>query len=407
MSSRTPKIDTKVIHAGQRPDPSTGAVMPPIYATSTYTQSSPGVHSGFEYSRPHNPTRYALERMVASLESSSLTEEQDVTRGGFAFASGLACIATLLELFDAGTRIVAMDDLYGGTNRLFSRVRARTQNLDIHYADLSNLDAFGKVMTPDTKLVWVETPTNPLLKLADLSAVAAHAKRVNPDVLVACDNTFSSPILQRPLEHGFDIVMHSTTKYLNGHSDSIGGLAVVTDAAVAEKLRFHQNALGAIMSPFEAYFVLRGVKTLALRMQRHSESGQRIAEHLARHEMVREAIYPGLTTHPQHDLAKRQMPDGFGGMVSFYIEGGAEAARVFLENVRIFALAESLGGVESLVNHPVIMTHASVPAEQRQALGITEDLIRLSVGIEDCDDLIGDIDQALAAAAAVAKVKVS
>ncbi len=388
------RFDTQVIHAGQHLEPVTGAVMPPIFTSSTYAQESPGRHTGFEYSRSHNPTRYALERMVARLEGSAIEEKTDPSCGGFAFASGLAAIGTCLELLDAGDHMIAMDDLYGGTNRLFSRVRERSQGLKVSYIDLTRADRVAQAMTPKTKLVWVETPTNPTLKLADLGAIAKAARAVNPRVLLGCDNTFASPYNQRPLEHGFDIVMHSSTKYLGGHSDVVGGLLATGDPDLAQRLRFLQNAVGAVMGPFDAYLTLRGVKTLAVRMERHNESALRIARFLAEHPLVDAVIYPFLESHPQHDLAKRQMRGG-GGMISMHVRGGLDDSRRFLERLRIFALAESLGGVESLAEHPAIMTHASVPADQRATLGISDTFVRLSVGIEDADDLIDDLDRAL------------
>ncbi len=387
---------TRVIHGGQRPEPVTGAIMPPIFTAATYVQESPGKHKGFEYTRSHNPTRYALERMVASLEGSSVSEEQDPSCGGFAFASGLAATATILELVDHGSRVVAMDDLYGGTRRLMSQVRARSQGLDLHYADLSDNAVCAEVLTPETRMVWVETPTNPLMKIADLTAIAEIAKAANPDVLLACDNTFACPRHQRPFEHGFDIVMHSSTKYLNGHSDVVGGMVVVNDAPLAERLRFLQNAIGSVMGPMDAYLTLRGIKTLDVRMERHGNNAQRVAEFLEGHPQVERVVFPGLASHPQHELARRQM-SGFGGMVTFFIQGGLEAARTLLESLHVFQLAESLGAVESLVNHPAIMTHASVPAETRAALGISDSLIRLSVGIEDAQDQIDDLERAFKA----------
>jgi len=384
-SERRDGFGTRAIHAGQAPDPSTGAVMQPIYATSTYVQSSPGVHQGYEYSRTQNPTRMAWERCLADLENGT---------HGFAFASGMAAIATLLELLDAGSHVVAMDDLYGGTGRLFNRVRARTAGLRVSYADLSDPAALEGALRDDTRMVWIETPTNPMLKLVDIATVAARAKARG--ALVVVDNTFASPWGQRPLELGADIVMHSATKYLNGHSDIVGGVVAVRDAALAEQLGFLQNSIGAIAGPFDSFLALRGVKTLALRMERHSANALAIARWLEGRRGVERVIYPGLESHPQHALARRQMAGG-GGIVSFVIEGGLGAARNFLEHCRLFALAESLGGVESLVNHPAIMTHASVPAETRARLGIDDSLIRLSVGIEDCDDLLADLEQALSA----------
>jgi cystathionine gamma-lyase len=374
---------TRAIHAGQVPDPSTGAVMMPIYATSTYVQSSPGVHQGYEYSRTQNPTRMAWERCVADLESGT---------HGFAFASGMAAISTLLELLDAGSHIVAMDDLYGGTGRLFNRVRARSAGLRVSYADLSDPGALAQAMQDDTRMVWIETPTNPMLKLVDLAVVTAEAKARG--ALVVVDNTFASPWGQRPLELGADLVVHSATKYLNGHSDVVGGVIVARDPALAEQLAFLQNSIGAVAGPFDSFLALRGAKTLALRMERHNASGLAIARWLEGRPGVEKVIYPWLESHPQHDLARRQMAGG-GGIVSFVIRGGLESARRFLEACRVFTLAESLGGVESLVNHPAIMTHASVPADTRARLGISDALIRLSVGIEDCDDLLADLEQAL------------
>ena len=389
------RLGTLAIHGGQRPEPITGAVMPPIFTSATYVQSSPGEHKGFEYSRSHNPTRYALERMVATLEGSPVTEEQDPSCGAFAFASGLAATATVLDMLDQGDRVVAMDDLYGGTRRQMSMVKSRSQGLDFQYVDMGDLDRFAETMTQDTRLVWVETPTNPLLKLVDLAAVAKIAKEKNPEVILACDNTFASPINQRPLEHGFDLVMHSSTKYLNGHSDVVGGILVAGNAQLAETLRFLQNALGAVMGPFDASQTLRGIKTLKLRMVRHAENAATVAHFLSGHAAVQKVIFPALESHPQHELYKRQM-DGPSGMVTVVLDGDLEKARRFAERVRVFQLAESLGAVESLVNHPAIMTHASVPPEVRKELGISDNLLRLSVGIEDAEDLVEDLEQALA-----------
>ncbi|MCW5770459.1 MAG: cystathionine gamma-synthase [Rhodospirillaceae bacterium] len=378
---------TRAIHGGQAPDPTTGAVMVPIYATSTYVQESPGVHKGFEYSRTHNPTRFAYERCVASLEGGA---------HAFAFASGMAATATVLDLLDAGSHVVAMDDLYGGTRRLFERVRRRSAGLDFTYADLSKPGALEAAVTGKTKLIWVETPTNPLLRLVDLAEVAAVGRRRGITTVV--DNTFASPYCQRPLELGIDAVMHSATKYLNGHSDVVNGVVVIgANDALRESLAFLQNAVGAVAGPFDCFMALRGVKTLALRMERHCASAQRIAAWLEAHPKVARVHYPGLASHPQHALAKRQMP-GFGGMISAELKGGLEAARRFLERTQLFSLAESLGGVESLIEHPAIMTHASVPPEVRAQLGIGDGLVRLSVGIEDAGDLIADLDEALAAA---------
>ena len=374
---------TRTIHAGQQPDPSTGAIMPPIYATSTYVQDSPGVHKGYEYSRSQNPTRMAYERCIADLESGDQ---------GYAFASGLASIATLLDTLSPGDHVITMDDLYGGSYRLFENVRRGSQGLDFSMVDLSDLTALEGAIKDNTRLIWVETPTNPLLKLADLEAIATIAKKRG--ILCCCDNTFASPWVQRPLELGFDLVMHSATKYLNGHSDMIGGVLVVRDnPELAEKLEYLHNAVGAIQGPFDSFLALRGLKTLSLRMQRHCESAIQIAEFLESHAAVERVYYPGLKSHPQHELARRQM-NGFGGMVTVVLKGGLPAATSFLEKVELFALAESLGGVESLIEHPAIMTHASIPAEQRKALGIDDGLIRLSVGIEDLDDLVADITQA-------------
>ncbi len=388
------KPGTMALHGGQQAEPVTGAVMPPIFLSSTYAQNSPGAHQGYEYSRSHNPTRYALERLVATLEGSRISEETDPSRGGFAFASGMAAMSVALDLLDQGSRLVVMDDLYGGSRRLLSMVRERTQGLVPIYTDLADLDAFGGAMTADTRMVWVETPTNPMMKLADLSAIASQAKEINPEVLLICDNTFGSPMLQRPLDHGFDIAMHSSTKYLNGHSDSVGGVLVTGDPALAERLRFLQNSSGPIMAPFDAYLTLRGIKTLAIRIERHSSNGQRIAQWLEDDPRVGKVIYPGLASHPQYELYRRQM-SGAGGMISFYAQGGFAGARRFLEKLRLFQIAESLGGVESLINHPTTMTHASVPAEKRAKLGIDDDLVRVSAGIEDIDDLLADLDQAL------------
>jgi len=379
---KTLKFATRTIHAGQSPDPSTGAIMPPIYATSTYVQKSPGVHQGFEYSRSQNPTRHAYERCLADLESG---------RQGFAFASGMAAIATILELIDTGSHVLAMDDLYGGSYRLFEMVRKRSAGLSFEFADLSDAAAMEAHIRADTRMLWIETPTNPLLTLVDLKAAASVAKANN--ILLVVDNTFGTPYLQRPLDFGADIVVHSATKYLNGHSDVVGGGVVVDDEALGERIGYLQNAVGAVAGPFDSFLALRGLKTLALRMQRHCENALKIAAWLEQHPKVERVLYPGLRSHPQHDLATRQMP-GFGGMITFFIKGGLNAARTFLERCELFALAESLGGVESLIEHPGIMTHASVPPEHREARGISDALIRLSVGIEDADDLIADLDRA-------------
>ena len=380
-------FDTRTIHGGQFPDPTTGAVMVPIYATSTYVQSSPGEHKGFEYSRSHNPTRFAFERSIADLESGV---------AGFAFASGLAAASTILETLDSGAHVIASDDLYGGSFRLFDKVRKRSAGLKFSFVDMGDLSAVEAAITPETKMIWVETPTNPMLRLADLAAIADLAKRRG--LITVADNTFASPYVQRPLELGFDIVMHSATKYLNGHSDVVAGVAVVGDnAELAAQMKFLQNAVGAVLGPFDSFLALRGVKTLALRMERACQSALTIARWLEARPDIARVIYPGLESHPQHALAKRQMLNGFGGIISVDIKGGLAPARRMLERTRLFTLAESLGGVESLIEHPAIMTHASIPAEQRAALGISDGLVRLSVGIEACPDLISDLDAALAA----------
>lgn len=388
-------LETRVIHGGQRPEPSTGAVMPPVSFSSTYVQESPGVHKGFEYSRSHNPTRYALERCIASLEGGQVAG--DPTGGGFAFASGLASMATCLELIDSGDRVIAMDDLYGGSYRLMTRVRERSQGIKVSYVDMTDASRIEAAITERTKLIWVETPTNPTLKLVDLQAVAAIGRRHK--LITVCDNTFASPILQRPLELGFDIVMHSATKYLGGHSDAVGGILVTNRPDLAERLRFMQNALGSILGPMDSYLVLRGIKTLAIRMERHCRNAAEIAARLEAHPKVERIGYPGLESHPQHALAQRQMrlngePAG-GGMITIWLKGGLAESRRFLERVHLFSLAESLGGVESLIEHPAIMTHASVPPDKRKALGIDDNLCRLSVGIENVEDLWHDLEEAL------------
>jgi len=377
---------TRVIHGGQRPDPLTGAVMPPIYATSTYVQSSPGVHQGYDYSRSRNPTRDALQAAVANLEGGGT---------GFAFASGMAASATLLELLDAGSHIIAMHDLYGGSYRLLENVRKRSAGHSVSFVDLTDAAALEAALRPNTRLVWVETPTNPLLKVVDLAATAALARKHR--LISVCDNTFATPYIQRPLEHGFDVVEHSTTKYLNGHSDSIGGASVVGEGSeLAERLGFLQNAVGGVSSPFDSFLTLRGIKTLALRMERHCANALAVAQFLEQHAAVERVYYPGLGSHPQHALARRQMQGGYGGIVTAVLRGGLEAARRTLERCHLFALAESLGGVESLIEHPGIMTHASLPEATRRTLGINEGLIRLSVGVEDVRDLIGELGRALA-----------
>ena len=378
------KIGTRAIHAGQSPDPSTGAVMTPIYATSTYVQKSPGVHQGYEYSRSHNPTRFAYERCVASLESGT---------NGYAFASGLAATATVLDSLDAGSHVVCMDDVYGGTYRLFERVRRRSANLDFTFVDLNDMAALEAAVKPNTKLIWCETPTNPLLKIVDIARLAEFARKRG--IRLAVDNTFSSPILQRPLELGAHLVMHSATKYLNGHSDIVGGMLVVgDDKELAEQMTFLQNAVGGVQGPFDSFLALRGLKTLHLRMKAHCENAGELAAWLEKHPAIEKVLYPGLASHPQHALAKTQM-DGFGGMISIFLKGGLESARRFMERTELFACAESLGGVESLVNHPAIMTHASIPADRRAALGVTDNLVRLSVGVEDLEDLRAELDSAL------------
>ena len=381
-------FETRVIHAGQFPDPSTGAIMPPIFQTSTYVQSSPGVHKGYEYTRSQTPTREALERCVADLEGG---------KRGYAFASGLAGMSTVLELLDAGAHIIASDDLYGGSFRLFERVRKRSMGLQVSFIDMSDAQAVRAALRPNTKMVWVETPSNPLLKLIDLAAVATIAREAN--LIAVADNTFASPWGQNPLALGFDIVVHSTTKYLNGHSDVVGGIAVVGNeprqAEWAEQLAFLHNAVGAIAGPFDSFLALRGVKTLALRMERHNQSALQLAQWLEAHPKVARVHYPGLESHPQHALAKRQMRGG-GGMISIDLKSDLAGSRRFLEHVHLFALAESLGGVESLIEHPAIMTHASIPAEQRAKLGINDTLIRLSVGIEALDDLKADLEAGFA-----------
>ena len=382
-------LATRVIHGGQSPEPATGAVMPPIFATSTFAQQSPGVHKGLDYGRSHNPTRWALERCVADIESGG---------AAFAFASGLAAISAVLELLPAGSHIVAGDDMYGGTYRLFERVRRNSAGHTFTYVNLADPEALAAALTLDTRLVWVETPTNPMLKLADLAAVARLCRERG--IVTVCDNTFASPINQRPLELGIDIVVHSTTKYMNGHSDVIGGVAVVGKAPqhteLGERLGFIQNAVGAIQGPFDSFLVLRGIKTLALRVERSNANALALAQWLEREPKVRTVFYPGLESHPQHALARRQMA-GFGGIVSIELESDLAGARRFLESCRVFTLAESLGGVESLIEHPALMTHATIPPAQRAELGIGDTLIRLSVGIEHLDDQRTDLARALAA----------
>ena len=375
---------TRVIHAGQEPEPVTGAIMTPIFATSTYVQPSPGEHKGYDYSRSGNPTRTAFEACVADLENG---------KAGFAFASGMSASGTILELLDSGDHVVAMDDLYGGSNRLFNRVRKRSAGLEFSFEDLSDAKNLETAIKPNTKMVWVESPTNPLLKLVDFEALIEIARKHN--LITVCDNTFASPFVQNPLDYGFDIVMHSVTKYLNGHSDMIGGMAVVGDNdELIEKMLFLQNSVGSVPGPFDCFLALRGLKTLALRMRQHCESAHTIANYLEQHNKVERVYYPGLPSHPQYELASKQMHGG-GGMVTAVLKGGLAEAKTFLENCSLFALAESLGGVESLIEHPAIMTHASLPPEVRESLGIGDSLVRLSVGVEDVDDLIAELDQAL------------
>src|SRR5467141_2540292 len=377
---------TRAIHAGQEPDPSTGAIITPIYATSTYVQQSPGKHKGFDYARSINPTRLAYEKCIADLEGG--------TRG-WAFASGLAAMATALDALDSGSHIVASDDLYGGTFRLFERVRRRSANLDFTFVDLTDASRFAREIKPNTGMVWIETPSNPLLKLIDLEAIAKIARAKN--IISVSDNTFASPWIQRPIESGFDLVIHSATKYLNGHSDIVGGVIVVGEnKELADQIAFLQNSVGAIAGAFDSFLVLRSLKTLALRMERHCANALEIAHWLEEQTEIKSVQYPGLKSHPQHDLARTQMR-GFGGMVTIVLKADLEGTRRFLENTELFSLAESLGGVESLINHPALMTHASVPKEKREELGVTDSLVRLSVGVEDLRDLIDDLQFAFAA----------
>lgn len=393
MSEKTTlnsRFATRVVHAGQAPDPSTGAVVTPIYANSTYVHSSPGVHQGLDYGRSHNPTRWAFERCVADLEGGAQ---------GYAFASGMAALAAVLELVDSGAHVIAGDDLYGGTYRLMERVRRRSAGQTFSYVNLADFEALAAAVRPETRMLIVETPSNPLLKLADLEALADFCRQRG--IVSVADNTFASPWIQRPLELGFDVVVHSTTKYLNGHSDVIGGVAVVggeaRHAELREQLGFLQNAVGAIAGPFDSFLALRGVKTLDLRMRRHCESALELAQWLEAHPRVRRVLYPGLASHPQHELARRQMR-AFGGIISFELESDLAGTVRFLEACALITLGESLGGVESLIENPAIMTHASVPREQRLQVGISDSLVRFSVGIEDVDDLRADLDQALRAA---------
>ncbi|MFN7825911.1 MAG: cystathionine gamma-synthase [Pseudobdellovibrionaceae bacterium] len=372
---------TRAIHAGQSPDPTTGAIMTPVYLTSTYVQESPGVHKGWEYSRTHNPTRKAFEQCLASLEGGNY---------GFAFSSGCSATTTIMGMLKAGDHVVAMDDMYGGTFRLFDKV-IRHHGIDFTYTDLTNPENFKKAVKPNTKMVWLETPTNPTMKLADIKAISAEAKKSG--ILVVVDNTFMSPYFQKPLTLGADMVVHSITKYIGGHSDVVGGAVVTAREDLAEKLQFLSNSMGGIQATFDAFLCLRSLKTLPIRMKAHQVNAMAVAQFLEAHPMVSKVVYPGLASHPQHSLAKEQM-SGFGGMITFYIKGDLSTARKFLEAVQVFSLAESLGGVESLIEHPAIMTHASVPPENRKALGIDDTLIRLSVGIEELEDLLADLKQA-------------
>ena len=382
-NKNTQGFETKAIHAGQEPDPTTGAIMTPISVSSTYVQESPGVHKGYDYSRSINPTRKALESCIAELEGGL---------AGFAFSSGMAATSTVLEILNTGDHVIAMDDLYGGTYRLFENVRKRSAGLEFTFTDLSNFSNLETALRPNTKMIWVESPTNPLLKIVDLKAVSEFAKKHN--IIAVCDNTFCSPYLQKPLDIGFDIVVHSATKYLNGHSDVVGGVAVSSDESLAEQLAYLANAIGSIMSPFDSFLVLRSLKTLAVRMERHCKNAMKIAHFLEQHPAIEKVYYPGLPSHPQHQIALKQM-SGFGGMISVVVKGGLKNATSFLERTKLFSLAESLGGVESLIEHPAIMTHASVPEEIRNEIGVVDGLVRLSVGIETLEDLVADLDAAL------------
>src|SRR5688572_15416631 len=386
MTHSTDKLDfaTRVIHGGQHPDPVTGAVMPPIYATSTYVQSSPGVHKGFDYARTRNPTRDALQACLADIEGGA---------AAFSFASGMAASSTVIELLESGSHIVSTHDLYGGSYRLFEKVRSRSANLSATFIDLADLKALEAAIRPNTRLIWVETPTNPMLKLADLTAIAQIAKRRG--LLTVCDNTFATPYSQRPLDHGIDIVVHSVTKFLNGHSDALGGAVIVRDSELADRLRFMQNALGNVPSAFDCFLILRGIKTLALRMERHCANALAVARFLEQHPKVERVYYPGLASHPHHELAKRQMNGRFGGIISAELRGSLDDSRRFLERCKLFSLAESLGGVESLIEHPGLMTHSGLPPAMRAELGISDGLVRLSVGVENVDDLIAELRHAL------------
>jgi len=379
------KFATRAIHIGQEADPTTGATIVPIYQTSTYTQEAPGQHKGYEYSRTGNPTRAALEECVAALEGGEY---------GLAFASGLAATTAVMSLLSPGDHIVAGDDLYGGSYRLFDKVLQKSNGLDFTFVDTTDSEAVEKALRPETKLLWIETPTNPMLTLSDIQALSEMAHERN--ALVAVDNTFASPYFQQPLSLGADIVVHSTTKYMGGHSDVVGGATVTSNADLQERLAFYQNAAGAVPGPFDSWMVMRGLKTLAVRMRQHESNARAIAEFLQSHEQAATVNYPGLTSHPQHELAKKQMT-GFSGMVSFTLKGGAEAAYAAVQKTELFSFAESLGGVESLITHPATMTHAAIPKESREARGVTDGLLRLSVGIEDVDDLIADLDSAIRA----------
>ena len=378
-------FDTRAIHAGQEPDPTTGAIMTPIYTSSTYVQESPGVHKGYDYSRSINPTRKALEACIADLEGSSF---------GYAFSSGMAACSTVLEVLNSGDHILAMDDLYGGTYRLFEDVRKRSAGLEFTFSDLSDLSNLKSSIQSNTKMIWVETPTNPLLKIVDLEEIAKFAKENN--LISVCDNTFCSPYIQNPLELGFDIVVHSATKYLNGHSDLIGGVVVCSNQKpeLADQVLYLQNAVGSIMSPFDSFLLLRSLKTLGVRMEKHCENAMKIASYLDTHKAIEKVIYPGLKSHPHYEIANKQM-QGYGGMITLILKGGLDSAKIFLERTELFSLAESLGGVESLIEHPAIMTHASIPPEIREEIGITDGLVRLSVGIESLEDLIQDLEASL------------
>ncbi len=374
-------ISTRAIHAGQEPDPYTGAIMTPIYATSTFIQESPGVHKGYEYARTQNPTRSAYEKCVASLESADY---------GFAFSSGMAAADTILSLLNNGDEVLAIDDLYGGTRRLFEKVRAKKSGLTFKFCSFSDINSIRENISNKTKMIWTETPTNPMLKIVDIKALG----EIDNSIITVVDNTFASPIIQRPLEHNVDVVMHSATKYLNGHSDMVGGVICTNDNKIADDISFIQNSVGAIQGPFDAFLAMRGLKTLPIRMEKHCSNALEISQWLEKSPFVDKVIYPGLKSFKQYNLAKEQM-NGFGGIISLYIKGGLNESKVFLEKCHLFSLAESLGGVESLIEHPAIMTHGSVPKDKRSELGIDDNLVRLSVGIEDKEDLIADLSYAL------------